>query len=657
MATSIPLQLFPSTATHPPPRTTSLRKRPQPVCVQPKEGELKGLALQITTSPKTSPRIQPSANTFKHSLFCEPPTSPDFVQRTSPFLPQRRHARRSLTRPASLMGRSPDSFEITTDLQHLNEQDELRPLPVNVDFGGGSKMNRSPSKRLRQSPVLDSPAPSTSQATEQLVTDGDQLSPLPEKTRFSPASPRSSEFPTSRQGSSDLSQLNRSTNQKTSSTTHGSPPVPENRSIFPQYDSAKPLVQQNYYPTDRAYAQALPSDKISKFGSPVERPLVQRFDSAVNLVNGYEHIPYADNSDVLSLKKASDGHFPVAGRKVQIRLYQPSSQGTSLVVGLAADQPIFSLVKASPISPSQKGQDVRCWAVERLNPTTNIPQTVTQLAVDCTTTPEAKCDTHITTIFPQVAAYQAVQSAANSPEAMAIATFDPAATSPEAARLAQDAVAFAQQRYGCSLTRTTRKRDSLGAVIASYNLDHPVLGTMVISVSKSYKSTTSREPRAKIGIHHPSATPAAIAAETLVLAFLDFARDTCVLDIPALLALDSAYMVDTAISALFAVAAIENTMLQTEAITFAPPPKSPYPANDKASKKALAKAKKSSRWSKRSSRVIDSVSKELVGQPADVGKPVQGAVAVIGFGLKAAIYMLEAGVKVGVKVVNHLASK
>ena len=158
--------------------------------------------------------------------------------------------------------------------------------------------------------------------------------------------------------------------------------------------------------------------------------------------------------------------------------------------------------------------------MERLNTTTNIPQTVTQLTVDCTTTPEAKSDTHITTIFPQVAAYQAVRSAANSPEAVAIATFDPSATSPEAARLAQDAVAFAQQRYGCDLSRTTRKRDSLGAVIASYNLDHPVLGTMVISVSKSYKSATSREPRAKIGIHHPSATPATIAAETLVLSLI-----------------------------------------------------------------------------------------------------------------------------------------
>ena len=71
----------------------------------------------------------------------------------------------------------------------------------------------------------------------------------------------------------------------------------------------------------------------------------------------------------------------------------------------------------------------------------------------------------------------------------------------------------------------------------------------------------------------------------------------------------------------------------------------------------MAKAKKNDRLAKRASRGIDRVQKELVGQPADVSRPLQGAVALIGFSLKAAIYVLEAGVKVGVKVVNHVANK
>ncbi len=165
------------------------------------------------------------------------------------------------------------------------------------------------------------------------------------------------------------------------------------------------------------------------------------------------------------------------------------------------------------------------------------------------------------------------------------------------------------------------------------------------------KSAMTREPRAKISIHHPSATPAAIAADTLVLAFLDFSRDACVLDLPALLALDSLYIIDTTITALFAVAAIENSLLQSETMTFDPPPKQ---ASHSEQKSSQLKRKKSERWAKRSSRVIDKVQAELIGQPADVGAPVQGAIKFIGFSLKTAAYVLDAGVRVVVRLANKV---
>jgi len=104
------------------------------------------------------------------------------------------------------------------------------------------------------------------------------------------------------------------------------------------------------------------------------------------------------------------------------------------------------------------------------------------------------------------------------------------------------------------------------------------------------------------------------------------------------------------------VAVIENSTLMAEAVTFAPPPKSPY-ASSSAEKKALAKVKKSERWSKRSSRVIDKMQQELIGTPADVGAPVQGAVKLIGFSLKSAVYVLDAGFRVGAKIVGRLVSK
>ncbi|KAK5117967.1 hypothetical protein LTR62_004011 [Meristemomyces frigidus] len=631
-----------------PTRMPSKETKLQPICLAPASTELRGLALQVTAGPNTPPRIQPSASAFKHSLFCEPPTSPDSTERSSPSIPQRRQARRLSSKPASLSERMPDN------LQAGGEQDDVSPLPVSVDFGTGGKVHRSRSKRLRQPLVSTMPILPPYQPSQQIVPDCDQLSPLPEKSRFSPTSPKSSEFPVSRplqpeESSRDVSSMSRTTHRSTTAS-------PLNRSIFPQYDPARRLERQSYYPTHHAYAQALPSDKISKIGSPIEKQYSQRFDSAVSLSNDYEQVPCAVESDFLYLNSPSTGHLPHTGRKVQLGLYQPIGQGTSLLVGLSAEQPVFSLVRSDTAAPPQKGETVMCWGVEQTMTMTGIPQTLTQLEVDCAPLSRTKPGPGPTTIFPQTAASQAVRTAANSPEGLAIATFDPAAGSIEAARMAQDAVELAHQRYECRLVRTTRKRDSVGAVTAAYGLEHPMLGAMTVSVSKSYKSPTSREPRAKIAIHHPSATPAAIKAENLVLASLDFAHDACVIDLPALLALDSDYMIDTAISALFAVAAIENSMLQTEAVNFAPPPTAPF-TSDKLSKKALKEAKKSARFSKRSSKVIDSISKELVGQPADVGRPVQGAVALIGFGLKTAIYVLEAGVRIGVRVVGHVGRK
>ncbi|KAK4956349.1 hypothetical protein LTR10_005871 [Elasticomyces elasticus] len=621
MSTSIPLQLFP-----PPPRKSSL-KRPQ-------TGQLRGLALQLHADPGSPPRILPAADTFKHSLFCEPSTTSG---QQSPGLPQRQHARRRTSRPESLIARSPG---LPRELAPSTEDDALAPLPVNTQFGSSPRPGRHPSKQLKRAKTPDAILLKESPSNEPLIED-DQLSPLPEKTQFTPVSPKPCEFP-------GVPSHHASSLAPTRSTSSGTRKAAPMRSIFPEYDPDRRLDQQPYYPNERAYAQALPSEKISKVSSPTRKPTLKRFDSATALVDGYEHIPFADHSDLLSVWTASNSQVPATGRKVQLGLYQPATRDTAIVVG-TNEGPLYSMARATPHGPDH---DSKRWTVEKQdNIPGGSPLPVAQLAVPAQqSASDAKApEPEPTVIFPQAAAVHAIEAVANSPEAAEIATFDPLAKSPEAARLGRDAVAEAHRRYACSLTRTTRKRDSLGAVTATYDLDHPMLGLLIITVTKKIKSIASREPRAKISIHHPSATPAAIAADTLVLAFLDFARDACVLDLPGFLALDCAYIIDTAITALFAVAAIENSMLNSEAMTFEPPPTAAFPE----SKKALLKKKKSERWSKRSSRVIDKMQQELIGQPADVGRPVQGLVKLAGLGLKGAVYVLEAGVR----VVVHLARK
>jgi hypothetical protein len=504
---------------------------------------------------------------------------------------------------------------------------------------------------LRRASV-ESSLPAATTPTAEPFFDEDRLSPLPDQTTFSAHSQKSSEFARalSRQ-STAMAHSNRSSIYKAPLETNVTSPM---RSIFPTYDHGRSLDQQHYFPTERAQAQPLPSEKISKLSSPTEKSALKQHDSAVALVDGYEHIPFANDNDVSAIWCASSGQVNTAGRKVQLSLY--TGRGTSLLVGPSRDVPLYSMARATSQEAKDSDKVSATYAVEKYDERRNgVPITVSHVSL----AEQDQTDTkrlNSTSIFPQAAAVRAIEIVASSPAAAEIATFDPTATSPQAARLAKDALAMAHQRHACELRRTTRKRDSLGAVTAEYSLEHPGLGTLAITVTKSFRSASSREPRAKISIHHPSATPAAIAADTLVLAFIDFARDACILDLPGLLALDDPYIVDTVMCALFVVAAIENTMLNTENTTFEPPPKAPI-NNDKASKKAIAKAKKSSRWSKRSSRMIDDMQKELVGQPADVSPPVQAVVAVIGFSLKAAVHVIGVGVRVGVKIVERVVSK
>ncbi|KAK6395576.1 hypothetical protein LTR65_010594 [Meristemomyces frigidus] len=448
-----------------------------------------------------------------------------------------------------------------------------------------------------------------------------------------------------------------------SAATSKAPPSPgyaaPMRSIFPQYDPSKPSDAQCYYPSAQMPAQRLPSEKISKVASPVDRPALQRFDSAITLDDAYDHVPTATSSDLVAIWDISNGQASVACRNVQCGLYKSQGDTVSLAIGASAERPLFSTERALPQSPSQAAKQGKHLAVEKHSPRGGPPAPVAQLALPGHTSLEQKSETDVISIFPQTAAIHAIETISNSPAAAEIATFDPTAKSPEAARLAQDAVAEAHRRYGCELTRATRKRDSLGAMTAMYNLEHPTLGALPMTVTRSTKQGGSREPRVKIGLHHPSATPAAIAAETLVLAVLDFSRDACVLDMPGLVALDCRYIVDTALTALFAVAAIENDVPITEAFIFAPPPKSPY-LEKKTRKDRTSNSHTSRKWYKRSSKAIDKMQRELVGQPADVAAPVQAAVALLGLSLKTAVFVLEASVKVTVKVVvgiGHLATR
>lgn len=631
------LHVFPPNVTQP--RKSSLKKS-KSGDISGSTGELKGVAFQVNTTRSSPGMVRPGNEQIKHSLFCDSTTSNSDT--TSESLGRHQRSRK----------RSSASSLVRVDTPLAEDEDELSPLPENTTFG-----STSPATRLK--PAVERPTLPITVSTEvhpgtdaSVSPGGDRLSPLPSKSHFSPTSPLKSEFPSARSQTSNSPTLVYGESPAISVPPYSPGDLMTSRSIFPQYDHTKPLNQQKYYSNVRSTTPTLPREKVSKFTTSADDKKhafptldMQHVNPAEIVVVGYEHIPIAHRSDLEAVCNASCGNFPVAGRKALFRLLQPRGGGTSLGVGISEDALLYSMDKTS-CSDSKTSNEL---LIAKHSSGSTSSCTVAQLVLPDPAEASKPGRDDVVSIFPQMAAINAIETIANSPVGSEIAKVDPTAASPEAARMAQDAVWEAHRRYRSLLVRAYRNRECLGAVTATYNLEHPTLGTFAITVTKSTDGRSSRDPRAKISLHHPSATPAAVTAETLVLAFLDFGKDACVLDVPGLLALEGSYVIDTVICALLAVAVVENDALMAELITFDAPPKSPLPAPKRQSRGNMAGSESSSE-SKRSSRFWRRNKKKKEVED-DLPALTQGALALLGLSFKMAIWTLEVGARIGVGVI------
>ncbi|GIZ37513.1 hypothetical protein CKM354_000095800 [Cercospora kikuchii] len=650
------LTLFPSSAAGLP-RQSSMKKNNKTPNA---DGELnlKGVAFQVVGAKSTTPKIQAASETFQHSLFCDPsvatpksipsPMSSATSPSTTHLGPIRRTSR--TRRRSSPIIEGPDFVG-----EHIAQEDKLSELPRNTHFGSTTPPRRSlssASQRQRLQPANISTQVATRAAHELItpVDEKDAVSPLPDKTRFRSTSPKQ----------------DYNASARTDSPARSPGFAPPMRSIFPQYDPSRPLDHQSYYPTARVQSPpAYHSPVASSIGSPIQRQELKRYDSAVGLVDGYEHIPAAGHADLEALWKASIESYPCDGRKVQYNLYQATSDPSiKLAVGTSHEDVMYSMMRQSTSGTSPKR-----YALRKHCPTAPCSSPVSELVLpEKSEDPRAK-ELEVTTIFPQTAAMAAIEAVADSPRARNIATFDPSAQSAEAARLAQDAVAEAHQEYACDLINKSRKRDALSSTVeAHYDLKHPQLGVCAITVTKSHRSTGGAA--AKISFHHPSATPAAVSADTLNLAFLDFSHDACVLDLPGLLALDSRFVVDTVVSALLAVAVIENEALVREQITFAAPPVQHPVAGASKDKKKSSNATKPSRRSSVSSTASSKTNflarrkeKKEIKEMVAVQPPIKeekeefpgftrAVFGLVGLGIKGSWWVAKTSVKVAVKGVK-----
>jgi hypothetical protein len=603
-STSTPLQLFPSPSSYLP-RKSSL-KQSRSATSSPAPAHMRGVALQVTTANiegASQSNISASSPAVSHPT----PTSRGVSKRTL-------HARKRSS--------APNLLESPAASEPLVHEDQLCPLPINTSFTQSSSPRiRTPIARLKRAATpksISTPAFLRNDVTE--IIDDDQLSPLPTKLLFKQPAPAKQEYPSPVSFRSDGSTLVRSSSDATGRSPSSATSTQPTRSMFPQYDHSKSLSQQRYFP------QVSASPASTRDYNTDERtntwPQLQKEDSAVVVTASvYGDVPQASAADLLTIWHASTTSCPPTGRKVKLNLEQPVGQTMSLRLG-SDGTPLYTMQTNSVAAQSSTEGPTTDLSIQKSCPSSTIPMPVSQLSLPANPTKTSALSPP-TTLFPHQAALDAIQAAANTPLAAAIAATDPTGSSPAAARLAQNAVAQAQRQHTCTIRRTTRDRT---AGTAQYSLAHSSLGSLVITVSPA-----GYEHKAKIALHHPRATPAAIAAQTLALLTLDFAASICVLDTPALLALDEPYMLDVAVSAVLAVAMLENELCVREMVEFEPPPTqvlSIAPAESGRRAKQLERKAREKEQRKEKGLV-----RETVGL---VGMGIKGVGWLMGAGLKAA---------------------
>lgn len=615
-STSAPLQLFPSPSSYLP-RKSSL-KQPRSATSPPAPAHMRGVALQVTTA-----NIEGGLQT-KNSASSSSPAVSNATSTPSGVSKRTLHARKRSS--------APNLLESPSVLEPLVHEDQLCPLPINTSFTQSSPPRiRTPIARLKRAATpksISTPAFLRNDVTE--IIDDDQLSPLPTKLSFKHTAPPKQEYPSPVSFRSDGSTLVRSNSDATGRSPSSATSTQPTRSMFPQYDHTKSLSQQRYFPqvaaspaSSRDYHTSYTDERSNAW------PQLKREDSVVSILSGYEDIPKASSADLLTIWHASTTSCPPTGRKVKLNLEQPAGQNMSLRLGSNGTMLYTMQTNSTPAQSTRDGPTTDL-SIQKSCPSSTIPMPVSQLSLPPNPT-KTSATSPPTTLFPHQAALDAIQTALNTPLAAAIAATDPTGSSPAAARLAQNAVGQAQRQHTCTIRRATRDR---AAGTAQYTLAHSSLGSLAITVSPA-----GHEHKAKIALHHPRATPAAVAAQTLALLTLDFDASVCVLDTPGLLALDEPYMLDVAVSAVLAVAMLENELCVREMVEFEPPPTQVLSlvSADGKQKASGGSARKAKRLERKAREREQGKEKGLVRETVGlVGMGIKGVGWLMGAGLKAA---------------------
>ncbi|KAH9871833.1 hypothetical protein J1614_006090 [Plenodomus biglobosus] len=297
------------------------------------------------------------------------------------------------------------------------------------------------------------------------------------------------------------------------------------RSMFPVYDPTVPLANQSYKPTQASPTQ-LPRTQISRSPySPDSYIPHNNVRTSSSTAAPPPPRPFFTPSSLLdNLWLATNGQEEPTVQMYTLRMHRATAANPTITFGTTPSLPFYSLAQSNLAAGHEVPSIMNELLIQRHHPTQ--PRVLPIAHLDLIAPPsldtemfdpqQQETTTLLTTIYPKLAALQALDAAANSPAASRIALSDPGAQSPAAQRLAEDVLAGTAQRECCALAWTKDDPQQQANPWAqhipsegSYHLHHPTLGSFPISVEGdcSNINAPSTRPVTAMYSHNAPMTP------------------------------------------------------------------------------------------------------------------------------------------------------
>lgn len=311
------------------------------------------------------------------------------------------------------------------------------------------------------------------------------------------------------------------------------------RSMFPVYDPTVSLAGQSYKPS-QASPTHIPRAQISRSPySPDTYVPHNNMRANGSSVPPPPPRPFFTPSSLLdNLWLATNGQEEPSIQIYTLRMHRATAANPTITFGTTPSLPFYSLAQSNLANGHDVPSIMNELLIQRHHPTQ--PRVLPVAHLDIIAPPsldnvmfdpqQQETTTLLTSIYPKLAALQALDAAANSPAASRIALSDPGAQSPAAQRLAEDVLAGTAQRECCALAWIKEDPQTQANPWAqhipsegSYQLHHPTLGTFPISIEGdcSVLNTASTRPVTAFYGHNAPVTPQAAAQKPACITLLN----------------------------------------------------------------------------------------------------------------------------------------